>query len=91
MSLFGKDAAGRLASRMLLVDSPPDELEELHAFSVRVPASMKALIDELAEHAGQSRNSIAIDLLSAGIEEVISRLPPEMANDIYESAHERML
>lgn len=90
MGLFGKDAAGRIASRVLLVDDIPDDLEELHAFSVRVPASMKALIDELAEHASQSRNSMAIDLLSAGIEEVISRLPPDLANDIYEAAHGRM-
>lgn len=90
MSLFGKDAAGRIASRVLQTDHFDEEIEELFAFSVRVPLSTKAMVDELAENVGVSRNSMIVELIQAGIEDVLGRLPPEVSDEMREGAMGRM-
>ena len=81
MSLFGDDAAGRIASRMLVEDEPPPGVEELHPMSVRVPESVKTVIDSMAAEASLSRNSMCIHLLKAGIESVVARLPDSFRSE----------
>lgn len=88
--LFGKDVAGRIASRVIRDEVDFDDDEELFSMSVRVPASLRALVDELAESAGLSRNAMCVDLIQAGVEDVISRLPAEVANDVHEAAAGRL-
>ena len=82
MSLFGTDAAGRIASRMLLDDYDEVGQDELFSMSLRVPERVRAVIDSMAEMAGLSRNSMCIELLRAGIEDVISRLPDELRAEL---------
>lgn len=82
MGLFGQDAAGRIASRMVQDDFDPADDGELFAMSLRVPERVRSVIDSMAEMAGVSRNTMCIDLLRAGIEDVISRLPEEVRGDL---------
>lgn len=90
MGLFGEDLAGRIVSRILQDDGIEDEPEELHAVSVRLPSTTKAMVDELAESAGLSRNAMTIDLVRAGIESVLSRLPDPIAEEMREGAVGRL-
>lgn len=89
-TLFSDDIARRIAARVLHDHGIEEEIEELFAFSIRVPASTKALIDEMAENSGLSRNSMIIELLQAGIQSVMSCLPPEVAEEMRQGAGERM-
>ena len=84
--LFGKDTAGRIAARMLQDDFDDDAPEELFPVSIRIPETMRAMLDAMAQQAGCSRNSMAIDLLRAGIQDVLSRLPEDAANDLISEA-----
>ena len=82
MGLFGTDAAGRIASRMVLDDFEEVGQDELFSMSLRVPERVRAVIDSIAEMASLSRNSMCIELLRAGIEDVISRLPDELRAEL---------
>lgn len=90
MGLFGSDPAARIAGRILQEGAPEDEADELFGMSIRIPSSLRALIDELAEHAGTSRNLLATDLLRAGAEDVLGRLPPQLAEEIRIDAQDRL-
>ena len=85
-SIFSGDVAARIASRMLEHDHIPDDADELFSMSLRVPESMRAMVDAMAQQVGVSRNSMGIDLLRAGIQNVLSNLPPEVAQDLIEEA-----
>ena len=52
MGLFGSDPAARIASRILQDGPVEDEADELFGMSIRIPSSLRALIDELAEQSG---------------------------------------
>lgn len=82
MGFFGTDAAGRIASRMVLDDFEEVGQDELFSMSLRVPERVRAVIDSMAEMASLSRNSMCIELLRAGIEDVISRLPDELRAEL---------
>lgn len=84
--LFGGDPAGRIASRMLQDDYDEGEVHEYFGISLRVPQPVRAMVDAMAQQAGVSRNVMAIDLLRAGIQDVLSKLPPELASDLAEEA-----
>ena len=90
MGLFGSDPAARIASRILQDGPVDDEADELFGMSIRIPSSLRAFIDELAEHAGTSRNLLATDLLRAGAEDVLGRLPPQLAEEIRIDAQDRL-
>lgn len=83
MGLFGSDAASRIAARLMTDDDSFPTETELFAVSVRIPESLKTVIDELATDASVSRNTMIIDLLRAGVDDVLSKLPPEMAAEYY--------
>lgn len=85
-SVFTSNVAARIASQMLEHSHISDDVDELFAMSIRVPESMKAMIDAMAQQVGVSRNTMAIDLLRAGIQNVLSNLPPEVAQDLVEEA-----
>lgn len=84
--LFGGDMAGLIVSRMLRGDFAQDDDQELFAVSVRIPGSTRAMLDAMATQAGVSRNSMAIELMQAGIQDVLSKLPDEVAHDLAEAA-----
>lgn len=84
--VFNVDVAGRIASRMLLDTDSPDYTDELFAMSVRVPEPLKIMIDGMAKQVGVSRNTMAIDLLRAGIQNVLSKLPAEVAQELIEES-----
>lgn len=84
--LFGGDAAARIAAQMLHDDYDRDEPEELFSMSVRVPSSLRATIDAMAVQAGVSRNVMAIDLLKAGVQDVLRQLPEVVVQEIQEEA-----
>lgn len=90
MNLFNDEIAARIAARMLNEHGINEEIEELYPLSVRLPASTKAMVDEMAENAGVSRNSMAIELIQAGIQSVLARLPDPIAQELREGAGERM-
>lgn len=80
----GAEAAGLLSS-----DYVTETHEgELSAFSVRVPPGRLAAIDAMASKAGISRNRMANLLLSAGIRDVLARLPNEVIEDLGEAVAE---
>lgn len=84
--LFGGDVAGRIASQMLQDDYDQGEVYEHFSMSLRVPEPVRAMVDAMAQQAGVSRNIMAIDLLRAGIQDVLSQLPKELAEEITEEA-----
>ena len=75
--LFGNDIAGRIAARIVQDEEDDDGLGELFSMSIRVPETVRASMDVMARHMGVSRNTVAIDLLRAGIQDVADRLPQE--------------
>ena len=82
MDLFGGDVAGRIAARMLS-DGPYVPAEsEMFAVSVRLPQPLKEVIDAMTAQAEVSRNTLIIDLLRSGVQDVLSQLPREMADEL---------
>ena len=90
MGLFKSDVAGRIAGRILQEDVDDHDDDELFAMSVRIPETLRAVIDEMASQAGVSRNTLATDLLWAGVSDVLDRLPPELAQDLRNEAGGRI-
>lgn len=84
--LFGGHAAARIAARMLHDAADDEVVEDYFAMSIRVPESLRAMIDAMASQAGVSRNVMAIDLLKAGIQDVLSQLPDPIRSEIAEEA-----
>ena len=84
--LFGDDVAGRIAARMLQEDYDPDEAHELFSMSLRVPDPVRAMLDAMAFQAGVSRNTMAIDVIRAGIQDVLSKLPDGLKDELIEEA-----
>ena len=84
--LFGDDVAGRIAARMLQDDYDPDEAHELFSMSLRVPDPVRAMLDAMAVQAGVSRNTMAIDVIRAGIQDVLSKLPDGLKDELIEEA-----
>lgn len=84
--LFGDDVAGRIASRMMQDDYDPDEAYELFSMSLRVPDPVRGMLDAMAVQAGVSRNTMAIDVIRAGIQDVLSKLPAGLRDELVEEA-----
>ena len=85
-----EDVAGYIASRVLGEDSETPPQQPLHAMSLRLPYEMAAYLIELAGTTDTSRVEMARQLVQAGIDAVLSRLPAEVAYDIRSAAHERL-
>ena len=84
-----EDVAGYIAARVLGEDSkPPAAAAAL--MSLRLPYEMAAYLIELAGTTDTSRVEMARQLVQAGIDAVLSRLPAEVAYDIHEAARERL-
>ena len=88
MQEFNEDVAGYIASRVLGEDSKPPAAAAL--MSLRLPYEMAAYLIELAGTTDTSRVEMARQLVQAGIDAVLSRLPSEVAHDIHEAARERL-
>lgn len=84
--LFGGDAASRIAALMVRNEVEEEVLSEVYPVSIRIPETMRAMLDAMAQQVGCSRNSMAIDLLRAGMQDVLSRLPPEVVDDLVSEA-----
>lgn len=90
MQEFNEDVAGYIASRVLGEDSETPPQQPLHAMSLRLPYEMAAYLIELAGTTDTSRVEMARQLVQAGIDAVLSRLPAEVAYGIHEAARERL-
>lgn len=70
------------------VKPPPDPAASppvLKSISVRLPASLLAYIDVLAEHGDVSRNAMSVRLLEWGVQDCLAHLPDGMRDEIGES------
>ena len=85
-----EDVAGYIAARVLGEDSETPPQQPLHTMSLRLPYEMAAYLIELAGTTDTSRVEMARQLVQAGIDAVLSRLPAEVAYDIRSAAHERL-
>lgn len=82
MGLFGSDVAGRIVARVIHEDVREDDDDDVASMSIRAPETLRATIDALAKMAGTSRNTMAVDLLRAGVSDVLNQLPPEIAQEL---------
>ncbi len=85
-----EDVAGYIAARVLGEDSETPPQQPLHAMSLRLPYEMAAYLTEPAGATDTSRVEMARQLVQAGIDAVLSRLPAEVAYDIRTAAQERL-
>lgn len=85
-----EDVAGYIAARVLGEDSETPPQQPLHTMSLRLPYEMAAYLIELAGTTDTSRVEMARQLVQAGIDSVLSRLPAEVAHDIRTAAQERL-
>ena len=74
MQEFNEDVAGYIAARVLGEDSETPQ-QPLHAMSLRLPYEMAAYLIELAGTTDTSRVEMARQLVQAGIDAVLARLP----------------
>lgn len=58
-------------------DPPPPEQLRLHSLNTRVPYGLLASIDVMCQRSGKSRNAICNDLLTIGIDQVLSHFDLE--------------
>ena len=84
-----EDVAGYIAARVLGEDSETPQ-QPLRMMSLRLPYEMAAYLIELAGTTDTSRVEMARQLVQAGIDAVLSRLPAEVAYGIHEAARERL-
>lgn len=86
------DPAARIAGLIFVSqeDGDSEEAEGVFAMTARVPIQTASAVTVLAEHAGLSRNEMVKLLLKAGIAESLSRLPPELADEIRQEAYDRI-
>lgn len=85
MGLIDQDYAGELVG-LLASDFVSENMEEdLLAVSIRFPRERVAVMDAMAKKAGVSRNRMVNMLAAAGIQEVMSRLPGEVAGDLHDA------
>ena len=84
------DVTGYIAGLILGHEPEAPHQQPLHTMSLRLPLEMAAYVFELAITADKSRVEMARLLVQAGIDSVLSRLPPEVAYDTCEAARERL-
>ena len=70
-----------VARQFFLERSDPEE-EPLRSASIRMPVQVLHRIDSMASHAELSRNAMANQLLSVGIDAVLDELPDELRESI---------
>ncbi len=85
------DVTGYIAGLLLGQELESPHQQPLHTMSLRLPLEMAAYVFELAITAEKSRVEMARLLVQAGIDSVLSRLPPEIAYDTREAARERLI
>lgn len=85
------DVTGYIAGLLLGQEPEAPHQQPLHTMSLRLPLEMAAYVFELATSADKSRVEMARLLVQAGIDSVLSRLPPEVADETREAAHERLI
>ena len=85
-----EDVAGYIAARVLGEDSETPPQQPLHTMSLRLPYEMAAYLIELAGHLDTGGIGGSCQLVQAGIDAVLSRLPAEVAYDIRTAAQERL-
>lgn len=85
------DVTGYIAGLLLGQELESPHQQPLHTMSLRLPLEMAAYVFELAITADKSRVEMARLLVQAGIDSVLSRLPPEIADDTREAARERLI
>jgi len=90
--LFNGDPAGRLAAKLgFAPESGPDPLAGTFQVSLRLPVSLMIKVDAFTSQTDESRNSILCDLIDAGFQSVISRLPDEILAEIQQEIHARTI
>ena len=85
------DVTGYIAGLLLGREPETPHQHPLYTMTLRLPLEMAAYLFELATTADKSRVEMARLLVQAGIDSVLSRLPPEIAYDTREAARERLI
>lgn len=82
--LIGNDPGAELAG--MLISDWVSELadDDLFGVSVRFPRERVAVLDAMAKRAGVSRNRIVNMLVSAGVRDVMGRLPAEVEGELHD-------
>lgn len=86
---FDQDVSGFVAGLLSGRDDTPQPQLPLHAMSLRIPMELASYLIVMAEGGDKSRNEMARLLMQAGVDSVLSRLPPEVAVDMRQAAFER--
>lgn len=87
-----EDVSGYIAN-LLTGEDMSNEVDQprIHTMTLRLPMEMASYLIVMAQNADRSRVEMGRLLVQAGIDSVLSRLPPEVAIDTREAAHERFL
>lgn len=73
----------------LLADDQ-DEPSGTFSMSLRLPVSLAAAVMVMAEQAGKSRNEMARLIIQTGFDDIVSRLPHPIRDDLNEAIVERV-
>jgi len=89
-NVFSNDPAARIAAKLgFAPESGPDSLSGTFQVSLRLPVPLMIKVDALTSQTEDSRNSILCDLIDAGFQSVISRLPDEILAELHEEINSR--
>lgn len=82
--------AASAAASLFIRDSDLD-VEPVGVFSmtVRMPSTMATTVAVMAEHAGQSRNSMLELIIAAGIHSIFEQTPDAIRSDIEQAINEQ--
>lgn len=86
MSESHDEILSRMVYRMLDEEPDIEPLDDPAPMTVRVPESVRAMVDAMARQMGASRNSVAVDLLRLGISDVLARMPDHLSQHLVEEA-----
>lgn len=73
----------------LLIDEELADPPGTFSMSLRLPVTLAASLIVMAEQGGKSRNEMARMIIQAGLDDIFSRLPVEVAGDLHEAIRER--
>lgn len=86
-----KSIAASVASLFSREDLPDDDdIPGIFSMSIRMPIRLAATVSTMAQHAGRSRNEMAILILSAGVTAILEQTPEPIGQAISEDIQENI-
>lgn len=90
MAQNASNAASRAASLFSREIDPDTELSGIFSMTVRLPSLKAATVAVMADHAGQSRNSMLELIIDAGIAAILEQTPQSIRDDINSAVVEQI-